>query len=187
MIDMADVYRAPMRSRSDAVDPAATIERARRSACADSGSWRATPARGTSGRRVDRFATVPDGSFVWTRDPDGLFWLGRIAGPYFRDADERAVAVDLVHVRRCTWLPEPLLEPEVPAPVIATFRRGGRNFQQTHHRSVSQETQQIWDARRRGPPSAYRALPERRTRLSRCTGASTTAPTTDPTTADIRC
>lgn len=143
---MADVYRAPMRSRSDAVDPGAAIERGRRSGLCGFGELVRNPReRARLADRVDRFAAAADGSFVWTRDPDGLFWLGRIAGPYFYDADADAVAVDLVHVRRCTWLPEPLLEPDVPDPVIATFRRGGRNFQQTHHRSVSQETQRIWD------------------------------------------
>lgn len=97
--------------------------------------------------RVDRFGAVADGSFVWTRDPDGLFWLGRITGPYFLDDDADAVAVDLVHVRPCDWLDEPFVEPDVPAAVIATFGRGGRNFQRTHDSSVSQETQQLWDDR----------------------------------------
>ncbi|AYE94879.1 GAF domain-containing protein [Mycobacterium paragordonae] len=149
MGSMADVYRAPMRSRSDVIDPAATLERARRMGLCGFGEPTGTPAEAERlARRVDRFAAAADGSFVWTRDQDGLFWLGRLDGPYLRDDDDEAVAADLVHVRPCTWLAEPLLEPEVPAAVTATFRRGGRNFQQTHHPSVSQETQQIWDGRR---------------------------------------
>ena len=95
--------------------------------------------------RVDRFADVEQGSFVWTRDPDGLYWLGRLSGPYFYDTDDAAKAVDLVHVRECDWLPKPMLEPEVPAAVVATFRRGGRNFQQTHDPSVGSESQRLWD------------------------------------------
>lgn len=75
---------------------------------------------------------------MWTRDTDGWFWLGRIAGPYFYDADEQAAAVDLVHVRPCEWLSSPMPEQDVPSAVIATFGRGGRNFQEIHHpRSVS--------------------------------------------------
>lgn len=149
MGDVADVYRAPMRSRSNAIDARATSERARRLGLCGFGELVADPAEEERlARRVDRFAAAADGSFVWTRDPDGLFWLGRLDGPYFRDDDDGAVAVDLVHVRRCTWLAEPLLEPEVPGAVVATFRRGGRNFQQTHHRSVGRETQQLWDGRR---------------------------------------
>ncbi|MHA7652686.1 GAF domain-containing protein [Mycobacterium sp. ML4] len=146
---MAEVYRAPMRSRSNAIDSRATFERARRSGLCGFGQVAGNPAEQERlAHRVDRFAGAADGSFVWTRDQDGLFWLGRLAGPYFRDDDDDALAVDLVHVRPCTWLAEPLLELEVPAAVVATFRRGGRNFQQTHHGTVSQETQQIWDARR---------------------------------------
>ena len=82
---------------------------------------------------------------MWTRDPDGLYWLGRIAGPYFYDADDDAAAVDLMHVRECVWLPAPLLEQSVPAAVVATFRRGGRNFQQTHDPTVGAESQRLWE------------------------------------------
>jgi hypothetical protein len=136
-----DVYRAPMRSRRDDVDVAATIERALTLGLCGFGE----PAR-DSRRRVDRFADAEQGSFVWTRDPDGLYWLGRISSPYFYDSRADAVSVDLVHVRECDWLPTPLLEPNVPAAVVATFRRGGRNFQQTHAPTVGSESQRLWDA-----------------------------------------
>jgi hypothetical protein len=147
MSTMAAVYRAPMRSRSDAVDPQATIERARRLALCGFGRLaRGQGELGRLDRRVARFAEVEDGSFVWTRDEDGLFWLGRISGSYFYDGDDAAAAFDLVHVRHCDWMSEPLLEPNVPAAVVATFRRGGRNFQESHHPSIGQETQRIWDS-----------------------------------------
>jgi hypothetical protein len=135
------VYRAPMRSRHDDVDVAATIERALRLGLCGFGEP-ANDAR--RGRRVERFAEVDDGSFVWTRDTDGLYWLGRIIGPYFYDGSDDAAGVDLVHVRECRWLPTPLLEPAVPAAVIATFRRGGRNFQRTHDATVGAESLRIW-------------------------------------------
>jgi hypothetical protein len=135
------VYRAPMRSRRDDVDVAATIERALTLALCGFGE----PADDSrSARRVERFAEVDDGSFVWTRDTDGLYWLGRIVGPYFYDGSDDAAAVDLVHVRECRWLATPLLEPTVPAAVIATFQRGGRNFQQTHDATVGAESLRIW-------------------------------------------
>lgn len=147
VIPRASVYRAPMRSRSDTVDPRATLERARRIGLCGFGQLVREPGElDRLGHRVARFADVAEGSFVWTRDPDGLFWLGRLTGPYFYDDDDNAAAVDLVHVRNCDWQAEPLLEPEVPAAVVATFRRGGRNFQQTHDPSVSQETQRLWEA-----------------------------------------
>jgi hypothetical protein len=130
-----------MRSRRDDVDVAATIERALALGLCGFGE----PADDSrSARRVERFAEVDDGSFVWTRDTDGLYWLGRIVGPYFYDAGDDAAAVDLVHVRECRWLATPLLEPTVPAAVIATFGRGGRNFQQTHDAIVGAESLRIW-------------------------------------------
>ena len=145
---MVAVYRAPMRSRDDAVEPQATIDRARRLGVCGFGrrvSGSAEQERLT--RRVARLAELEEGSFVWTRDPDGRFWLGRISGPYSYDAEESATAVDLVHVRPCKWLSTPTLEQDVPAAVVATFRRGGRNFQEIHHPSIGEQTQRIWDAR----------------------------------------
>jgi hypothetical protein len=132
-----------MRSRRDDVDFGATIERAlSRGLCGFGG-------RGVAderlARRVERFREIDDGSFVWTRDPEGLYWLGRIRGPYFHDADDAAEAVDLVHVRECDWLSRPLLEQAIPAAVVATFRRGGRNFQQTHDPTVGVDSQRLWD------------------------------------------
>lgn len=138
-----------MRSRSDEIDAQAARDRARRLGLCGFGRLVKCPAeQETLTRRVARFTEVENGSFVWTRDDDGLFWLGRITGPYEYDAGDAAAAVDLVHVRPCDWLAEPLLEPDVPAAVIETFRRGGRNFQQTHHPSVGVETQRIWDRQR---------------------------------------
>jgi hypothetical protein len=138
------VYRAPMRSRRNDVDFGATIERARTHGLCGFGGPK-EPSDERLARRIARFQDVADGSFVWTRDPDGLYWLGRIAGSYFYDGDDDAAAVDLVHVRECRWLPEPFLEQSVPAAVIATFRRGGRNFQQTHAATVGAESQRLWD------------------------------------------
>ena len=135
------VYRAPMRSRSDDFEAAATIDRALALGLVGFGEAGADE---RLQRRVDRFADVEDGSFVWTRDTAGGYWLGRIDGPYFYDS--AGATVDLVHVRPCRWLARPLTEPEVPAAVIATFGRGGRNFQQTHDRRVGAQTQRAWDA-----------------------------------------
>lgn len=145
---MPDVYRAPMRSRSDEIDFGATVDRARRlGLCGFGDCVRDGGEEERLARRVARFADVADGSFVWTRDADGLYWLGRIDGPYFYDDDQAAAAVDLVHVRPCRWLPEPMLESDVPAAVIATFGRGGRNFQQTHDSTVGPDTERIWTER----------------------------------------
>ncbi|MCV7416583.1 GAF domain-containing protein [Mycolicibacterium litorale] len=144
MTFMVAVYRAPMRSRDDGIDVAKTVERARRVGVCGFGERGVDEDR--LARRISRFADAPDGALVWTRDPDGLFWLGRIDGPYRPDTTAAATAVDLVHIRPCRWLPEPFLEPEVPAVVLATYRRGGRNFQQTHDSAVGPESARLWEA-----------------------------------------
>ncbi len=139
---MPDVYRAPMRSRRNDIDLQPTIDRALAMGLVGFGDAGADE---RLARRIDRFAEVPDGSFVWTRDTDGLYWLGRIGGPLRYDDD--GVRVDLVHVRPCRWLADPVLESEVPAAVLATFARGGRNFQQTHAPGVGDQTAAIWRKR----------------------------------------
>ena len=97
---MVAIYRAPMRSRNDAVELQATINRARRlGQCGFGQSVRGCAEQERLVRRVARFAELDEGSFVWTRDTDGWFWLDRISGPYFYEADETAAAVELVHVR----------------------------------------------------------------------------------------
>jgi len=139
---MVDVYRAPM--RSPRAELAATVDHARSRGLVgfDDG-----PPDERLTRRIARFEAVDNGSFVWTRDESGLYWLGRIEGPYRYEPD--GAAVGLVHVRPCRWMAEPLLEPDVPAAVLATFRRGGRNFQQTHDPDVGAQSRRQWERQRR--------------------------------------
>jgi hypothetical protein len=137
----AGVYRAPMRSRRDDVDPFAAVERALTLGLCGMGEADDEPAA----RRLERFAAVPDGAFVWTRDVDGLTYLGRLAGELRRDASLEAVAVDLVHVRGCTWRQSPVPDQHLPPAVTCTFGRGGRNFQQIHDPDVARLTQALWD------------------------------------------
>jgi hypothetical protein len=96
--------------------------------------------------RIERFAAVPEGALVWTRDTQGLYWLGRITGA-LRSADAAArEAAGLTHVRPAEWLGRPFGEDEVPAGVAATFARGGRNFQRSHGEAVERGTSALWSA-----------------------------------------
>ncbi|CAH0239420.1 hypothetical protein SRABI76_02962 [Microbacterium oxydans] len=157
--DETPVYRAPMRSRDDAVPRGVGPERALALGICGIGG-RLVPAPTSLAEalvaadaqagirlawRIERFAKAPIGAFVWTRDVDGLTYLGRITGPWTYDADEAAVAADLVHVRRCDWLPDPVDEGSVPADVQATFGRGGRNWQRIRAASVSAPTLAVWN------------------------------------------
>jgi hypothetical protein len=77
--------------------------------------------------RLRRWSQVSVGAAVWTRDDRGEMHRGILTGPWRYDASAAAHAVDLVHVRSCTW--HRVAPDDVPAAVQETFRRGGRNFQ----------------------------------------------------------
>jgi hypothetical protein len=133
------VYRAPLRSRRDDVDHVAAIDRALRLGLVGMGEACDEPAE----RRLDRLAAAPDGAYVWTRRPDGAVHVGRIAGSWRRD--EGGASTDLVNVRDCDWVTEPVDPSLVPAAVTQTFARGGRNFQQIHPGDVEQQTAALWE------------------------------------------
>ena len=138
---MSPVYRAPMRSRRVGVDPYAGVERALQQGLCGMGE--VTDER--SARRLERFGAVEEGAFVWTRDADGLAYLGRLTGACRRDLVEEAAQVDLVHVRDCVWSPDPVPDADVPPAVSRTFERGGLNFQQIHDPAVEEQSASLWD------------------------------------------
>ena len=82
-----------------------------------------------AGRMLERFAALPDGTVVWTLDSGGIFHRGTIAGPWRYDGSAEGVLLGLVHARATAWEPEAFGPDTVPAPVAATFARGGRNLQ----------------------------------------------------------
>lgn len=132
--------RAPMRSRDDSVDHAATLERALTLGLVGMGAARDERAE----RRLDRFVTAPAGSYAWTRTDAGLH-LGRVDGPHRVDDSADAARVDLVHVRACDWLPEPVDPALVPEQVTYAFSRGGRNLQRIGTPGATERTAAVWD------------------------------------------
>lgn len=157
-----EVFRVPMRSRRPDVPPGTGTELALGTrVCGMGGAIEPSPrsleealdavaaAHGErTAARLERFAVVPEGSFAWTRDADGLYWLGRVRGPWRYDSGGAARDADLVHVRACDWLPEPVAEAEVPAAVRQAFARGGLNFQRVRHPSAAPETATLWEVSR---------------------------------------
>lgn len=149
------MYRAPHRSRRDDVDDLASADRAVRLGLVGVGGRLAAPPDGPDdavrctdrehdermARRLERFIAVPDGSFAWTRVGE-QHHLGRIAGPWRYDDAAEAVELDLVHVRPCPWVAVP--SGRVPGGVLATFGRGGRNFQRIHSDSAERGSAQLW-------------------------------------------
>jgi hypothetical protein len=138
--DTVCIYRAPMRARDLDVPPGAGAEFGLAAGVVGIG-----PGRGEkAARMLHRFATVPTGVFVWTRDRAGHYHLGRIAGAVREDRSAAARAVGIVHVRDTTWLARAFPEAEVPGAVARTFARGGRNFQRTHDGEAERLTAEIW-------------------------------------------
>lgn len=136
------VYRAPMRARDLDVPPGAGAEYGLERGLVGIG-----PGGGEkAARMIHRFAMLPEGVFVWTRDRAGGYRVGRIAGALSEDGSPEARAVGITHVRPTSWLPRAFTEADVPAAVARTFARGGRNFQRTHDDEAERLTAELWDA-----------------------------------------
>lgn len=157
----APIYRAPMRARArDDVPPGAGAEHGLRDGLVGIGERLETAPESVeeavtaladrygekAGRMVERFAALPEGTLVWTRDREGGFHLGRIVGSWRYDASDGAQATGIHHVRDARWLPRAFSEDEIPAAVAETFRRGGRNFQRTHDADAEQRAVELWAA-----------------------------------------
>lgn len=160
-VQVPSVYRAPMRSRDDDVSDGSAVERALSfGVCGVGGRIDDAPDSiadalaavdavygDRMARRLERFASVAEGAFVWTRDADGLLWLGRITGPWRYDASVEARDVDLVHVRACDWLDRPVGSAAVPPGVHEAFARGGRNWQSITRGDAARLTAAVWKSR----------------------------------------
>ena len=147
MPDNVCIYRAPMRARDLDVPAGAGAEYGLASGAVGIGHGRGEKAA----RALHRFANVPTGAFVWTRDRAGAYHLGRIKGAVVEDRSPAALALGIVHVRETTWLPRAFEQTEVPRAVVRTFARGGRNFQRTHDGEAERVTAEIWLRERGGP------------------------------------
>ncbi|WP_062136921.1 hypothetical protein [Demequina aestuarii] len=157
-VTVPPVYRAPMRSRRADVPEGAGVERALIArVCGFGGVLKPAPgslddaivkARDQHddrlARRIRRFADAPAGAHVWTRDIDGWYWWGRLGGPWAYDESAAAVGADLVHVRPCEWLTSPVAEHVVPEGVLATFARGGKNWQESHSVADAEASDRRW-------------------------------------------
>ena len=160
MTPPAPIFRAPMRARDRDLPPGTGADHGIAQGLVGLGgrldpvprSLQAAASATEAGqgvkaaRMLTRFAALEDGTFVWTRTSDGLYRLGRLAGPWRYDDSSAARAVGIHHVRSVEWLPHALAADETPVAVIATFHRGGRNFQRTHDRLAERQTRELWDA-----------------------------------------
>lgn len=137
-----EVFRAPMRSRVDEVDAAAAVDWALAAGLVGVGMQGRPEEDDRLGARLRRFAEVADGSFVWTRDGNGMLYLGQMVGPLRRDP--AGEPHDLENVRPCHWCRHPIDPAVVPAAVRRSFDRGGRNFQRISSADVFAATMLLW-------------------------------------------
>jgi hypothetical protein len=128
-----------MHSRRDDVDPRLAVERALRLGLCGMGE----AADERAERRLERFASAQDGTFAWTRSTEG-FHLGRLTGPVRNDRSADAITADLVHVRPCEWLGQPVDAALVPEQVTHAFSRGGRNLQRIGLPGAGEATEDVW-------------------------------------------
>jgi hypothetical protein len=146
------IYRAPMRSRALELPPGTGAEYG-----LGHGVVAIDPGPGEkAARSMHRFATLPEGVFVWTRDRDGAYHLGRITGPIREANTASARRSGVRYVRPTDWLELSFSPDQVPAAVAATFARGGRNFQRTHDAEAERLTEELWHASRSAQASTHR-------------------------------
>lgn len=95
-------------------------------------------------RMIRNFASLPEGSYVWTQTGESEYRLGLITGPWSYDSSPKATAVGIFQVRPAEWLPVPFTLKTTPLPVIDTFARGGRNFQRIRDPEAGPATHRLW-------------------------------------------
>lgn len=95
-------------------------------------------------RMLERFAALPEGTLVWTRTGEDEFRLGSIEGRWRWDGSTAARAVGIHNVRTTRWLDRAFGEDETPRAVVATFERGGKNFQRTNDAEAEQASSRLW-------------------------------------------
>ena len=77
---------------------------------------------------------MAEGDLCWTRDWDGNYFLGRVAGPWRYVATPEHAAADVVNVRACHWVRTGTVD-SVPGKVLNSFR-AGRAVQAVHNDTV---------------------------------------------------
>lgn len=98
-----------------------------------------------AGKMLSGFAGVPEGTFVWTRQVDRDYRVGRIWGPWRYETSRAAQEVGIPHVRPAVWSPRHFGEGDVPPGVARAFARGGRNFQRAHDLEAERRTAEHWE------------------------------------------
>ncbi|MGB0120110.1 MAG: hypothetical protein WBP55_04050 [Solirubrobacterales bacterium] len=95
-------------------------------------------------RMISRFASLPDGSLIWTQIDEDSYCLGRLTGQWRYDSSGDAGQAGIVHLRPVEWIPEKIPIEKVPPAVLDSFARGGKNFQQIRASEAGPSSRQLW-------------------------------------------
>jgi hypothetical protein len=79
---------------------------------------------------------APEGSLVWTRDTEGVYYLSQLTGEWEYIDTERARELD-VNNSRPAHIVEVGAEAEVPGAVVRRFSRQGSTLQRVHDRGAA--------------------------------------------------
>ena len=85
------------------------------------------------------------GDFVWTRDLQGRFRLGRITGRYRYENSAKAKANDTHQVRKADWAEQPLGDLEVPGAIIRAFSGTSTSFSRMWNTGARIYTAWLWE------------------------------------------
>jgi hypothetical protein len=85
------------------------------------------------------------GDFIWTRDLQGRFRLGRITGPYRYENPAKAKELDTHQVRDADWAEQALGDLAVPGAVIRGFSGTSTSFSHMWNEGARLYTGWLWE------------------------------------------
>ena len=105
----------------------------------------ATPKHGSIQQPRYIYNNVHPGDLVWTRDPDGQYYLARVTSPweYWTSVEGRERDIDIANIFRCDFHVVPL--DAVPGTVVASFDARGMSIQRINARSAWAYSQYLWN------------------------------------------
>lgn len=91
------------------------------------------------------YDNIEQGDLVWTRDPDGRYFLAcvRSGWEYWTTAEGREMDIDIANIFRCVFHEVPL--DAVPGRVVSSFGFRGRSIQKIQDPSVRTYSQHLWN------------------------------------------
>ena len=91
------------------------------------------------------YGNIKQGDLVWTRDPDGQYFLARVKSgwEYWTTPAGRQMDIDIANIFRCVFHEVPL--DAVPGRVVSNFGFRGRSIQKIQDPSVRTYSQRLWN------------------------------------------